>query len=143
MEEVLNFIPNSGLGDCPYVIHFKKQIERPWQKFLPDKVRKTFDPKSMELEIKKCLSKREERQLKKNKNIKPTHLQVGELILLKSHLKSSLKKKIMSKLSDVYIGPFVINQCLGDSRYVIKKLHSDSIIGTYLVSHMKKYEQRK
>ena len=53
------------------------------------------------------------------------------------------KKKIMSKISELYIGPFVINQCLGDSRYVIKKLHSDSIIGTYHVSHMKKYEQRK
>ena len=139
VEDILNLTPNRDLGKCPQEIQFKETISRPWHKFIPEEVIKKLNPDTMHFEISQMLSKRQRKQERKNLNRKITELKVNEEVLIKSHLKSSLDKKFSSKLGQIYIGPYIINDRKGDSLYLLSDPKTNESIGLYHISNLKKY----
>lgn len=86
---------------------------------------------------------RSKRARKLNENRHHRALQVNNKVLVKSHPLSRAAIGEKAKLFEVYDGPFIIKQKLGDSIFHITDLDGQVIYGPYQISSLKFYIEPK
>ena len=117
----------------------KKTAICSWQHYLPEEVLVNYKPEVIKFAVEEHLNKKSRKQEKKNLKNKITKFKVNDLVLIKSHIKSSKQKNITSKLTDIYIGPYQINKILGDSTYELTDKKRKKVIGIFNTKLIKKY----
>jgi hypothetical protein len=82
---------------------------------------------------------RSKRARKLNEGRRHHTLQVNDKVLLKSHPLSRAAYGETAKFFEVYDGPFIIKEKLGDSTFHLTNLDGEEIYGPYHISALKLY----
>lgn len=67
----------------------------------------------------------------------------NELVLVKSKVLSSRKKKIYWRMSDAYHGPYKVARKFGNATFEVCHPKTDKTIGKYHVTMLKKYKTER
>jgi hypothetical protein len=140
INQFLNEIYHETTGFTPNELHLGKKDTRFWEKYIPNPLRTSMPlERKLQLAFKNIEKTRKKRADKLNLKRKPTILNIGDKVLIKSHPLSKAAYGETAKLFEIYEGPFVINRIIGVSTYHVSDLENKNEYGPYHVTALKRY----
>lgn len=143
LNTYLNEIPHDTTGFTPLEIHQKEKPTRFWEKYLKiNKLEQEELGYKMKLRLveKRIRNKANKRAEYFNKNHKLSSFNVSDLVLVKEKYQSDHIAGEMAKLFQLYSGPYIINNKLGNSTYELGYyLKPNKIKGMYHIQDLKLY----
>jgi len=136
---LFNEITHETTGFTPNELHLGIKDNRFWEEVIQNPFKPTI-PTELKLELagQRIRNKQKKLAAKLNSKHKPTHFNIGDDVLIKTHPVSNLLAGETAKLFDVYQGPFKISAVLGPSTYNVCNTDNQSY-GPIHVSMIKSY----
>lgn len=142
IEACINESHHDTIGMTPYQAHFGEPPPRSWTRYIDHSIiteQEGVSDTELHLRIKE---KREKEADKINSRTKITNFEIGEKVLLKNNPKSDAINKIIEKFCDLYIGPFMIKERIGNATYILGHVDDpEKIRGRFNIRQLKKYHE--
>lgn len=134
IEKYINETPNTVTKIPPIIVMKNKLPDRPWQ-------REMKSSQEIHRIIRTRVQKKAEKYKKKmNSKIKrKTKFKEGDLVIIRRHRVTNLRKNICKKLVYPYDGPYRISKVIGNNTYELKNVQSEIIKGRYHVEMIYPY----
>lgn len=144
MENWLNITYHESTGMTPYELMFQRLPDRILEEEItfPDRQPYEYEER-IELareRLRGQAAKRKERHDNKSRGVT---CRVGDLVLFKTHVKSSKLENRCKKFFLLFSGPYEIVEVKGENAYVLKDPKTNQIKGTYNIVELRGYKSKK
>lgn len=119
IEKCVNKSYHETIETTPHEAQFGEKPSRSWTKLL-DKDIVTIEPNNNTTDIYlRMKTKRQKAIDKVNERSEITIFRVGEKVLLRTNPISDAISKVVVKFCDLYEGPYIIKEKIGDATYIL------------------------
>ena len=145
---------SDSTGLSPAFLNFGREISLPFDRAISEQADGVHSRSQYKADIieklasmyTKARSNIERSQVVQKRNYDKRHkkvrLEIGDLVLLRTHYLSDKVKKFTKKLAYRWSGPYLISKVPSNLTYELSSLDKSRIIGVYNVQHIKRYFDR-